>query len=466
MEVFSYAMAQPYKIILTMTPVEVGTELGKFWALHGEGMMKSEPGGWTKLSAFREHMEKKSGVKMYYDIIWGWVEAAAGKTDLRVENINSINVDKLSEKDGGVISVVVNCVPRVKLGDYRNIKVTVPPLFAMDKEVDGQIFLALNHSSLASSTEIDKNLEEGDMVRLSYTLKTGGDGQVVDSREDVTVSLRAGNAAALTNELIGEHTNTAVSKNLTLPESFPKKEFAGKEVTCEFKIGPVILRTVPTEEEEAKNLGLELSVWREKIKSEIEQGKRETFELRRKDFIRSEVEKALLATSEVEPLPDSMIEKETDALIKSLAAAREKSVEDYLKDVSLTQDDMFRQMAPMAMRRIMVKLIVDAIASAEGMEVTEEKRDEYLQKYATESGKDIEEVRKGFESADISFLVKTFMVDELLCENTIVLPAPELNVIKVGDSVTGVIATEETISQVEAQVVEGQPEVEAKPEDA
>ena len=436
MEVFSYAMSQPYKIILTMTPVEVEKELGKFWSLHGEDMMKSEPGGWTKLAAFREHMEKKSGVKLYYDFIWGWVEAAAGKSGLRVENINSINVDRLSDKDGGIISVVVNCIPKVKLGDYRNIKVTAPPLTATEKEVDGQIFLALNHSSLASSTEIEKTLEEGDMVRLSYTLKGGVDGQVVDTRSDVTVSLRAGNAAALTNSLIGEHTSSEVSKTLTLPESFPKKDFAGKEVTCEFKIGPAILRTVPTEEEEAKNLGFDLPAWRVKVKAEIEENKRETFDLRRKDFIRSEVEKVLLSASEVEPLPDSMIEKETDSLIKSLAAAREKSVEDYLKDVSLSQDEMFRQMAPMAMRRIMVKLIVDAIASAEGMEATEEKRDEYLQKYAAEAGKDLEEVRKGFEGADISFLVKTFMVDELLCETTIVLPAPEM------DPATVAIATE------------------------
>lgn len=445
MEVFSYAMAQPYKLVYSMKPEEVKESLDKFWGEKGEEMMKAEPGGWTKMSAFREHMEKKDGAKLYYDVIWGWTEVAASKSGLRIENINSINIDKLSEKDGAIISVVVNVVPGVRLGDYRNIKITAPPLTAASREIDSQVFLALNHSELATTEELDKDLEEGDMVKMSYECRQVGSDEVVDARQDVTVSLRKGQGAVLTNELIGEHTNSEVTKNITLPESFPKKELAGKEVECKFTIGPVIVRHIPSEEEEASRNGMTVAEWREKIKNEIEQNKRETFDLRRKDFIRSEVEKVLIATSEVDPLPDSMIEKESEALIKSLAAARDKSVEEYLKDVKLTYDDMFKQIAPMAMRRIIVKLIVDAIATQENLEPTEEKREEYLNKYATETGKDIEEVRKAFDGSDISFLVKTFMVDELLCETTIVLPSPEPEVPAVSES-----ADEEADQQTES----------------
>lgn len=456
MEVFSYAMAQPYKIILSMKPEEVKDALDKFWNEKGDEMMKNEPGGWTMKSAFREHMEKKHGVKLYYDTIWGWVEVGAPKSGLRVENINAINVDKLSEKDGGIISVVVNVVPKVKLGDYKNIKITAPPMTASDKEVDSQIFLALNHSTLASTTELDKDLEEGDMVRLSYVCKRAGTDEVVDSRENITVSLRKGQGAALTTELIGEHTNQDVTKEITLPDNFPKKDLAGQKVVCEFKIGPVIIRNLPTEEQEASQLGMTVQEWRGKVKADIEKNKQETFDLRRKDFIRTEVEKVLLSTSEIEPLPDSMIEKEADALLKSLAAARDKSVEEYLKDMNMNNDDAFRQMAPMAMRRIMVKLIVDSIAAQEGMEVDEAKRDEYLHRYSEETGKPFDEVKKGFEGADINFLVKTFMVDELLCNSTIILPAPELNVVKIGDPTTGTLATE---AEVQAKVEElSQPE--------
>jgi len=428
MEVFSYAMAQPYKIVLTMTPGEVNTEITKFWEESGERLMKAEPGGWTKVSAFREHIEKKSGVKVYYDIIWGWCEVAAKKSGLRVENISSINVDRLSETEGGIVSMVVNCVPKVKLGDYKNIKITEPPMSATKQEIDGQVFLALNHSNLANTIEVDKILEEGDSVKLSYVCKTTDTDLVVDSREEITVALRRSSGAALTDAIIGEHTNTEVSKISTLPEGFPDPALANKDIYCKFKIGPAIIMNVPTEEEEALNNNISVEEWRNKIKDEIELNKKETFELRRKDFIRTEVEKVLLATSEVEPLPDSMIEKEADALTKSLAAARSKSVEDYLKEVGMSQDEMFRQFAPMAMRRIMVKLIVDAIATQEGMEVTDEKREECLAKYATESGKGIEEIRSGFAGADIDFLVKTYMVDGLLCDSTLVLPAPELNI--------------------------------------
>ena len=428
MEVFSYAMAQPFKVILTMSPDEVKTAVTDFWAGPGQKLMSESAGGWTKVEAFKEHILKKDGVKVYYDIIWGWADVAVGKSGLRVENISAINVDKMSEDEGAVVSVVVSVVPKVKLGDYKNIRITAPDLKPTKAEVDGQVFLALNHSELASTQEIDKVLEHGDTVTLSYKCRVKDSGEEVDSRENVTVSLRQGSAAALTDSLVGEKTNSTVVKDVMLPESFLNKELAGKEVECEFNIGPVVVRNVPTPEQEAQRLGMSESEWVASIEADIAKNKLETFELRKRDYMRTEIEKVLLATSEIEPIPDSMIEKEVDQLIKSFAAARSKTVEEYLKDIKSTQDEMFRQLAPMAMRRIMVKLIVDAISIQEGIEPTEEKRDEYLQKYATESGKDLEEVRKGFEGSDISFLVKTFIVDELLCNSTTILPAPEKTV--------------------------------------
>ena len=269
MEVFSYAMAQPYKIIVSMKADEVKETLDKFWDEHGEEMMSREPGGWTKTSALRSHMEKKQGVKLYYDLIWEWVQIAAGKSGLRVEHINSINVDKLDEKVGGLVSVIVNTVPKVNLGDYKNIKITAPPMVASEKEVQSQVFLALNHSSLASTLEFDKVLAEGDMVKLSFTCKSVDTGEMLDSREDITASLRPGGGAALTNELIGENTSTEVTKTITLPDDFPKKDMAGKEVVCEFKIGKVVVGDVPTEEEEARAQGLDIVAWKKKIKDDI-----------------------------------------------------------------------------------------------------------------------------------------------------------------------------------------------------
>jgi trigger factor len=425
MEVFSYAMAQPFKVILTVPPEEVSARLGAFWKERGEDMMKAESGSWTKIEAFREHMEKKEGAKLYWDIIWDWVQVGTSKTDLRIENINNVNIDKLDVKTGAVISTVVNILPGVKLGDYKNIKLQEPKLTVSEQELDGQLSLALAHSPLAKKLEVSKTLEEGDMVTLSYSCKMTGTDDVVDSKTDIIASMRSGQGAALTSALIGEMAPSQVTKTIMLPENFPNEKMAGKEVDCEFDIKMVIKHEIPTPEEEAGREGMTVEQWREKFKTDIEKNKLETFELRKQDFVRSEVEKVLLGTCEVEPLPDSMIEKETNALMESLARSRNKSLEEYLKEISATQDEAFRQLAPMAMRRVMVKLIVDAIFENEKMEVNDENRALYIAKYAETADRPVEEVTKELGGADISFMVKTFMVDDLLCKSAVLVPYAE-----------------------------------------
>jgi trigger factor len=422
MEVFSYAMAQPYKIMMTVPKEEVVEKLSAFWSSKGEDMMKSEPGSWTKLDAFKDHMEKKMGAKLYWDIVWEWVQVGAAKSGLRIENVNNVNINKLDTSSGAVLAVTVNVLPGVKLGDYKNIRIQEPPMYATNKEVEGQMLMLTSRSPLAKKLELSKQLEEGDLVQLSYVCKLVETGEEVDAREDIIVSMRSGPGSALTASVLGEFAPSEITKTVTLPDNFPKAEMAGKEVECNFKISHVIKNELPTLEEEAARLEKTLDEWTASVKEDIEKNKRETFDLRRRDFLRTEIEKYLLTSCEVEPLPDSMIEKETDSLLKSLARSRGKELEEYLSEINATQDDAFRQMAPMAMRRIMIKLVIDAIFEAEEMKISDEDREQYLVKYSEATESNIDEVRKEFENADISFLIKTFMVDEFLCAGAILLP--------------------------------------------
>jgi len=425
MNVYSYAMAQPYKVAFTVPSEDVKREIDSFWEENGEELMQKSSGGWTKLSAFKKHKEQESGIKIYHDIVWKWAIEAIKQSGRSVENVSAISVEQLSEEYGAIVSVVVDVTPTVKLNDYKHMKIMKPNFEPSDKEIEGQIFLALNHSELATTEEIDKELEVGDTVNLSYKLYLVDDNdKILDDRTDI-VKIRGPEeqgASVITNLLIGKKTHTEVTENTILPDNFPNPDFAGEEITCEFKIGPAILRHIPSEEEEAEHQNMSLDEWREKIRGDIKKSNIESFEVRKRDYIRTEAEKILLGECEVTPIPESMTEREIESLLKGIAAAKGQSVEEYMEEANADKDTLYRSIAPMAMRRIIVKLIVDAIAKAEKMEPSKEDEEECFASYAEDTGADLEEVKESFKNADTSFIVKTYMVDKLLNETIELLP--------------------------------------------
>ena len=424
METFNYAMAQPYKILVVLKPDEVKEELVKFWATRGEKLMKETPGSWTKLDALREHLEKKEGNKLYWDIIWDWSNEAIKKSNLEVVNITSISIDKFDAKNGGIISVVVDLLPKVKLSDYKNIKIPMPPLKAQPKEIEGQALLALDHSPLATTEKLEKIIEYGESVEVSYKFYEleKPDNILGRAENEIMILNNDVYAKEIIDAVVGESAPSKIEKIVKFEPDYPHKLLAGKEVLFDMDIKYVVVKHLPTMEEEATRESLTVDQWKDKFKSDIEKNKIETFEIRKKDFMRTEVEKFLLSTCEIDPIPDSMIEKETEGLIQTFARNAGKTVEEYEKSLNTTRDDLFRELAPLGMRRVMVKLIVNAISSVENFQVTEEKNKEYLLKYASERGKTEDETLKEFKDIDTTFLVKTYMVDEMILNTAILVP--------------------------------------------
>ena len=422
MNVMHHAMAQPHKVIVVMDDKEVKTAIHDFWAVNGATLMKDTPGSWTKATALREYLEKQKGSKLYWDMMWEWISDGIKKVPLKVYRISSVSVDKWDEKTGAILSVVVDIIPKVKLGDYKNIKLQMPSFKAQPKEVEGQILLALNHSPLATTEQLHKVIEAGDTVEMSYSLTRVDNNEVLQTNVRDMVHLSSGAyAPQFVSAIIGESAPDKFNKTVIFPEDYIHESLRGVEVNLQVETTGVIKRTLPTEEAEAVREGMSLEDWRARFVMEIEKNKKETFEIKKRDFIRAEAEKILLATSEIDPIPDSMVESEAEALMQNLAKSKNMTVDEYAAEMKVSKESLFAELAYLAVRRLMVRFVVDAICEMEDFKADENKTEEFLIKYAAEAGESVEKIKTDVGEKDISFLVKSYMVDEFINQHVVLV---------------------------------------------
>ena len=84
-------------------------------------------------------------------------------------------------------------------------------------------------------------------------------------------------------------------------------------------------------------------------------------------------------------IPEPMLKAQAESMIQENARRMQSqgiSLDQYMQYTGMTMDMLRDQMKPQAERRIKTRLVLEAVAEAEKIEVTEEQMDEELKKMA------------------------------------------------------------------------------------
>ena len=114
-------------------------------------------------------------------------------------------------------------------------------------------------------------------------------------------------------------------------------------------------------------------------------------------------------------IPAPMLETQKERMIGEFAQQlryQGMSFEQYTKYTGATKDQMMDQVEPQAEQRIRSRLVLEAIAEAEKLEVTDEQYEEELQTMAEAYGSDIEKIKE-----DIDDEVEKMIREDLKVKN-------------------------------------------------
>lgn len=306
-----------------------------------------------------------------------------------------IDVEQIEQGKEVIIVADVTVKPEVELGEYKGLEVK-----AMDKEVTDEEVEEFLNNRLASLAEMvikeEGTIENGDTATIDF--EGFVDGEAFDGGKGENYDLEIGSGSFIPGfeeQLVGLANNDEKDVEVNFPEEYHAAELAGKAATFKVKVHAIKSKEVPTLDDEiAKEIDESVDsveALKEKTKTDLAEQKAAQAEASLKDEL---VEKA--AETATIDIPEAMIDAEIDRMVQEFEQnlqGQGMNLDLYYQFSGQDEAALRGQMKEDATTRVRVSLVLEAIAEAEKIEVTEADIDAELAKMAEQFNMDAEQIK-------------------------------------------------------------------------
>ena len=306
-----------------------------------------------------------------------------------------IKDSKFEEKEPMEVTLTVTLKPEPELGEYKGLEVEKEVKEITDKDVDDAI--EQMRTSAAKMVEAkDAVIAKGDFAIIDFAGTV--DGKPFAGGEGKGYPLEVGSGSFIPGfeeKLIGKKSGDAVDVDVTFPADYFTKELAGKEAIFKVNIQDVKRRELPELNDEFVTKNSD-----SKTVEELKKNTKERMTTMAKQQAEAAYEKAMIqkavdnAKFEV---PDVMVNDRVDRMIEELSLnleSRKMNLDMYLKYTGSDIAKLREKEKPVALANVKVDLVLDAIAKAENLQVTEQEAVNEMANIAQEHGASVKEVEK------------------------------------------------------------------------
>jgi len=336
-----------------------------------------------KISGFRpgkvpiEIVEQEKGSQTLYDqaanlVIQKTLPKIILDKKLEVVGQPEIVVTHIARGNPMKYKATFSTIPEIELSEYKGLEIKKKTLKVENEEIDKS--LKYLQKSRAKFITVNRPAELGDRVEIDFTTRSSG--VKIEGGESKNHPLIIGEARFIPGfeeKLVGMKEGEEKSFNSIVPENWPQKNLASKNLDFQVKINLVQKRDIPKLSDEwAKNLGdfQSLKNLKEKIKEDIIKEK----EMKEKERIRMGLMKKIAEDSKIN-IPQKLIDIELKKMIDELQSNLKNmglELDKYLDEVKKTIDDLKKEWQNQAEKRVKIALILKKIAEKEKIEISQE----------------------------------------------------------------------------------------------
>lgn len=318
-------------------------------------------------------------------------------------------VDEVKNEEGEPFSFKVSfeVLPELEVKNYKGVEVRRPSVAVGEADVD-EALEELRQSRSKLNTQEDRDAITGDVI-LCDLKGTPDEGEIFE-RERMMVEVGAsGNPPTFNEKLEGVRAGAELDFKVDYPKEYDTPELAGKSVRYEIAVHEVKIREVPDLDDEfAKDLGEfdDLAALRARV--------REDLEARKKHEVDQQVSQAVLDKVLIENpvvLPDVLVEDEVRHRLEEMVRRMYMQGIDPEK-VELDWKQLREQQEESARKSVHARLLLDAIARKEEVEVTAKEVEERMRRDAQASGQKYDEFKKRLKEHGGTEVVKSQLVRE------------------------------------------------------
>ena len=356
--------------------------------------------GFRKGKAPRALIEKMYGAGIFYEdaanaLIPGAYDEAVNESDLEIVSQPEIEVVQIEKGKPFIFTATVAVKPEVTLGDYKGIEVEKKSVEVSDEEVNEEIDKVRDQNSRTITVE-DRAIENGDTAVIDF--EGFVDGEAFEGGKGTDFPLVIGSHSFIDtfeDQLIGKNIGEDVEVNVTFPEDYQAEELSGKAAMFKVSIKEIKCKELPElDDEYVKDVSEceTVDAYKEQIKNDLKTKKENEAKAAKEDAV---IEK-IIENADMD-IPDPMLDTQTRQMAQEFAQRLQYqglSIEQYFQFTGLDAAKMMEQMKPQALKRIQSRLVLEAVAKAENIEVSEEEIDKEIEKMAAQYQMEVEKVKE------------------------------------------------------------------------
>ena len=353
--------------------------------------------GFRRGKAPQMMIEKMYGVGVFYEdaadeAINETYADAMKESGLDIVSRPEISIEQIEKGKPFIYTALVAVKPEVTLGQYKGIEVEKADASVKEEDIEAELKRVQNQNArLVSIT--DRPVAKDDQVVIDFDGSV--DGKAFDGGKAEDYPLTIGSHAFIDtfeDQLIGKNIGEECEVHVTFPGEYHAKELAGKPAVFKVKIKEIKVRELPELDDEFAGEVSDfdtLEEYKKDIEAKISERKQKAAATENENRV---VDKVVEGASM--EIPERMIDGQVENMIQDTARRMQSQgldLDQYLKYTGMTLDQMKEQARPQAVKRIQTRLVLEAVAKAENIQISDEKLDEEIAKmaesYQTEADK-------------------------------------------------------------------------------
>ena len=350
---------------------------------------------YAKIPGFRAGKVPESVVKRRYageirkDVIDGLLPERFNKAvaELGVRPVGQPQVTELTVEDGAPLHVkaVFEFVPAFSIEGYQDVTVPKPPVAITDEEFQSELAQLRESRATIEPVEEDRALVDGDWAQITYKGQIEGEADAAPvAGEDTLVEIGGKDTVeAFSTALRGAKPGQELKAEVIYPADYAEAKLAGKTVAYDVEVKAIKKRTLPDLDDDfARELGgyESFADLEERIKEHLANRKRRSVEGETKDQLF-----AALTEKYPFPVPESLVQEQIDARLERGLRALAAQGMDTEQMRKLDFARLRAAQRDSATAEVKTFILLDRIAQAEGITVSDEELDQELQLAALQS---------------------------------------------------------------------------------
>ncbi len=323
--------------------------------------------------------------------------------------------------DGVEMTMKVTVKPEIEVGEYKGLKAEKAEAAATAAEVKKELE-ALQERNARIITVEDRAVESGDITVIDFEGFVDGVAFEGGKAEKFSLSLGSGNfIPGFEEQVVGHSTGEEFTITVTFPEDYQAEELKGKE--AEFKI---VLHEIKAKELPEVDDEFVKDVSEKETVAEYRDELKETIAARLKDEAEKDVDNQIseklieLAQGDI---PEQMYDNQANDMVRDFEMRLRSQGMDpkmYMQYMGMDMAALKNMYMDEAEKRVKLRLVLEAIAKQENLEVTEADLEDEYSKMAETYKVEVEQAKASVPADSLSEDIKVQKALDLVKNSAVI----------------------------------------------